>query len=296
MNKQIEQYLNQLKVQMAGCDKATIQDALADAQEHLVTALDNRMEDDPGRLEEEVLQSIIAEYGSPEEVADAYKQAEIYLTPYIASTGRANGRGILDRFFGIYGDPAAWGSFLYMVIAMATGILYFTWVTTGTALALSFSLFLFGVPLAVLFLLSVQGLGLLEGRLVEGLLGVRMPRRPIYFPKEDKWLDRLKLYLTDKRTWFSLLYMVLQLPFGILYFTVAVTVVATGLAFIAAPFIQEIANIPVITIAGVSRILPGWSMPVSILFGVLLVTTSMHLAKWVGNLHGRYAKRLLVAD
>ena len=177
MNKQIEQYLNQLKVQMAGCDKATIQDALADAQEHLVTALDNRMEDDPGLLEEEVLQSIIAEYGSPEEVADAYKQAEIYMTPYIASTGRANGRGFLDRFFGIYGDPAAWGSFLYMVIAMATGILYFTWVTTGTALALSFSLFLFGVPLAVLFLLSVQGLGLLEGRLVEGLLGVRMPRR-----------------------------------------------------------------------------------------------------------------------
>jgi len=73
-------------------------------------------------------------------------------------------------------------------------------------------------------------------------------------------------------------------------------VVATGLAFIAAPFIQEIANIPVITIAGVSRSLPGWSMPVSILFGVFLVTTSMHLAKWVGNLHGRYAKQLLVAD
>jgi uncharacterized membrane protein len=296
MNKRIDQYLNQLKTQMTDCDKATIQDALADAQEHLITALANRVEDAPNQAEEELLEGIIAEYGTPEEIAAAYKQAEIYLTPYVAASGKSNGRGFFSRFFGIYSDPTAWGSVLYMVVALITGILYFSWVTVGAATTLSFSLFLFGIPLAVLFLLSVQGLGLLEGRLVEGLLGVRMPRRPIYFPKDKKWFDRLKLYLSDRQTWLGLLYMLLQLPVGVLYFTVAVTVISLGVAFMAAPFIQEMLNMPVVSLGSGVYYIPGWAMPFTILLGVFLLTGFMHLAKGIGKIHGGYAKRLLVAD
>jgi len=179
---------------------------------------------------------------------------------------------------------------------LITGTLYFTWVTSGVAIALSFSLFLFGIPLAVLFLLSVLGLGLLEGRLVEGLLGMRMPRRPIYFPKEEKWLDRLQMYLADRQTWFTMIYMFLQLPLGVLYFSVAISVIALGLAFIAIPFVQEMMNIPVIFLGGEYFYVPGWAMPFSILFGIILITAFMHLAKGVGKIHAMYAKRLLVAD
>jgi hypothetical protein len=42
--------------------------------------------------------------------------------------------------------------------------------------------------------------------------------------------------------------------------------------------------------------LPTWSYPLVILAGVLLWTSTMHLVKLVGGLHGRYAKALLVTS
>lgn len=296
MNKKIEHYLDQLKIHMADCDRATIQDALADAQEHLVTALASRMEQEPDLLEEDVLASIIADYGTPEEIAAEYSQAEFYLKPYFGRQAKPNPRGPFAQFFGIFIDPAAWGGFLYMVIALITGVLYFTWVTTGVALSLSFSLFLFGVPLAVVFLLSLQGLGWLEGRLVEGLLGVRMPRRPIFFPAEGKWLDRLKMYLTDKRTWLTMVYMLLQLVFGVLYIVIWTVMVAFSLSLIAAPFVQEIFGMSFIHFNTGYYEMPSSYYPFSVLLGIIGLTAFMHTAKWVGRLHGRYAKYMLVRD
>ena len=104
----------------------------------------------------------------------------------------AKPRSALGRFFGVYADSRAWGALLYMLIAFVTGIFYFTWVVTGLSLSVSFAIFIFGLPLALLFLLSVRGLALLEGRLVEALFGVRMPRRPLFTQQGLKWLERLK--------------------------------------------------------------------------------------------------------
>ncbi|HAY84051.1 MAG TPA: hypothetical protein DCY42_03740 [Chloroflexi bacterium] len=296
MTKRIDQYLDELKTQMADCDKATIQDALADAHEHFSTALSILQAEDPSLNEDQALQKIIAEYGSPEEIAAEYQQVEFYLKPYSSRRSGSEARGPFARFFGIFIDPAAWGSFLFMVIALITGVLYFSWVTTGAALALSFSLFLFGVPLAVLFLLSLQGLGWLEGRMVEGLLGVRMPRRPIFFPTEEKWLDRLKLYLTDKRTWMTMVYLVLQLPFGILYIIIWSAIVAYSLVLIATPFVQDVFGLPIIHYGTGYYFLPTSYYPFAMLMGVVSLTAFMHLAKWIGKIHGKYAKFMLVAD
>lgn len=296
MNKQIENYLQQLKTQMADCDKATIQDATADAYEHLCTALENMLKEDPSLTEDQAVATVIAEYGTPEEISAEYKQAENYLKPYLTHAPKQNTRGPLARFFGIFIDPAAWGSFLYMVIALITGVLYFTWVSTGVALSISLSLFLFGVPLAVLFILSLQGLGWLEGRLVEGLLGVRMPRRPIFFPTEEKWFDRLKMYLTDKRTWLTMLYMIVQLPFGVLYIVIWTVMVAFSLSLIAAPFAQEIFGVSFIHFNTGYYSIPSSYYPLAVLMGILGLTAFMHVAKWTGRLHGRYAKYMLVRD
>lgn len=70
--------------------------------------------------------------------------------------------------------------YCYMLIAFVTGIFYLSWAVTGVSISISFLIFIFGFPIALLFLLSVRGLALIEGRLVEALLGVRMPRRPFF--------------------------------------------------------------------------------------------------------------------
>ena len=87
-------------------------------------------------------------------------------------------KSAIGRFFGVAADPRAYAALFYMVLSLATGIFYFTWVVTGTSLSAGFAVLIIGIPFVILFLGSVRMLSLLEGRIVEVMLGERMPRRP----------------------------------------------------------------------------------------------------------------------
>ena len=69
----VEQYLARLRECLRGADPALVQDALYDAEEHLRAELAQY----PGDGEPEVLARIVASYGAPEEVADAYRANEV---------------------------------------------------------------------------------------------------------------------------------------------------------------------------------------------------------------------------
>ena len=192
MTNLVEEYLDALKKELKGSDTATIQDALVDAEEHLTTALESAREGQPDIDEADVLGQIIEQYGTPEETATAYKEVERRTFPGLVPATAKKRRSFLGRFFGIYTDPRAWGSLFYMLIAFVTGIVYFSWAVTGLSISISFTIFIFGLPVLLLFLLSVRGVAWIEGRMVEALLGVRMPRRPLFSPQNVKWLERLK--------------------------------------------------------------------------------------------------------
>lgn len=290
----IDEYLDALKNEMQGNDPALLQDALADAREHLSTALAVVREQNIGLKEADALKPIIEEYGTPEETASAYKEVERRTSPALKQPVKS--RSWFVRFFGVYADARAWGALLYMLIAFVTGVFYFTWAVTGLSLSISFAIFIFGLPFALLFLLSVRGLALLEGRLVEALLGVRMPRRPLFSHQGMKWFDRLKALVTDRATWLMLVYMIVQFVFGTVYFVVLVTVLSFSLSFIAIPFLQEILHEPFINLDGARYFIPIWSYPLFVLSGFLLWTIFMNVARGVGQLHGRFAKWLLVSE
>jgi hypothetical protein len=296
MTNSVEEYLDALKKELEGSDSATIQDALVDAEEHLTTALESARETQPDLDEEDVLDQIIEQYGTPEETAAAYVEVERRTFPGLTPATVKKQGSPLGRFFGIYADPRAWGSLFYMLIAFVTGIVYFSWAVTGLSVSISFAIFIFGLPVALLFLLSVRGVAWLEGRLVEALLGVRMPRRSLLPPKGTKLLERIKVLVTDKHTWLSILYMLIQFVLGTAYFVVLVTVFSLSLSGLAIPILQEVFNLPVVQNYDVHYFLPQWGYPLVVLAGILLWTTTMHLVKWVGGLHGRYAKALLVTD
>ena len=137
MIKSIEEYLDLLKTELQGSDAATVQDALADAEEHLRAALASLREEQPEKSEEEVLNQVIEQYGSPEETASAYKEIERRTIPGLASELPAKEQSALRRFLGVYDDPKAWGALLYMLISLITGIVYFTWTVTGLSSSLS---------------------------------------------------------------------------------------------------------------------------------------------------------------
>lgn len=294
MIKSIKEYLIQLKEELEGSDQSTIQDALADAEEHLSTALDSAIDIQPNISEIDALKPIIEIYGSPDEIASAYREIETLIQPTLATSRHANNRNFWARFFGIYTEPKAWGALLYMIISLLTGIVFFTWTVIGISLSLGFALFIFGLPLLAFFLISIRGLALVEGRIVEALLGVRMPRRPLFFSNNLQWRERLKMLVTDKHTWLASAYMLLMLPLGTLYFTIFIILITFSIALIASPIAELSLNLPLLTIYGDAYRIPPEFMPLVMLSGLLLITATMHLAKSIGKVHGSLAKTMLV--
>ena len=189
----------------------------------------------------------------------------------------------LGRFFSIYTETKAWGALLYMLITFVTGIVYFTWAVTGFSVSISTAIFIFGLPVLLLFLLSVRGAAWLEGRLVEALLGMRMPRRPLFAPQNIKWRGRLLSLVTDKHTWLSFLYMVAQLVLGILYFVILITSFTISVTGMAIPIVQEVFNEPIARFGSMYYSLPIWGYPLVVLAGILMWTMTMHgLAVYTG--------------
>ena len=290
----IEEYLEALKTEMQGGDSALLQDALADAREHLSTALAVAREKNAELKESDALKIIIDEYGTPEETASAYKEVERRTSPSLKQAAKP--QSWVVRFFGVYADARAWGALLYMLIAFVTGVFYFSWAVTGISVSASFAIFIFGLPFALLFFLSVRGLALVEGRLVEALLGIRMPRRPLFSHQGMKWFDRLKALVSDKHTWLMLVYMFAQFVLGTAYFVMIVTVLSISLSLLAIPVLQEFLHQGAIVNNDIRYFMPVWSYPLFVLAGFLLWTTFMNIARGIGQLHGRFAKWMLVTE
>lgn len=283
----IKEYVEQLRTELieAGADPALIQDAVYDAEEYFSS------EDASDSFDR-----LLKNYGTPQEVATSYLESELTVAEALRLPKPAPRRSLLGRFFGVLADPRTYGALFYMFLSFATGITYFTLATVGVSLSISLSIMIFGIPVVLLFLSLIRGVSFIEGRLVEALLGVRMPRRPRVSAREGNIIERIKWWITDRRTWTTLAYMVIQLPIGIMYFTVLVTFISLSLSFMAWPAAQLLFNLPFAAVDGHAYMLETWIMPFIVLLGAFSLVILMHLVRRVGRLHGAYAKSMLVGD
>jgi uncharacterized membrane protein len=302
--RSIDEYLKQLRSALSGEDAALIQDALYDAEEYLRAEVAAH----PDRSEADVLELIASTYGAPEEVAAAYRDTEAKVkaalkAPTPAAAAQARG---LRRFFGVFMDGRAYTSLFYMLLTLATGIAYFTIVVTGLSLSAGFAILIIGIPFFLAFIGVTRVIALGEGRLLEAVTGERMPRRPVHPGPAASWLTRIADMLKDVRTWTTLLYMLLMLPLGIIYFTVAVTVLSVGLALTVMPLAAIAQHLGWAGNATLfsndvsigTFVLAEHSLLAALLLGivgVLVITLLMHLALAVARAHARLAKTLLVA-
>ena len=288
----IPDYLAQLRAALAGNDPALVQDALFDAEEYLR----GELAENPQESEAAVIARVASSYGAPAEVAEIYRDTETRVVQALRTPPAApRPRGLAGRFFGVAADPHTWGALFYMLLSLATGIVYFTLAVTGTSLSLGLMILIVGVPFALLFLGLTRVLSLVEGRLVEVMLGERMPRRPLYSNRALPLRERIGGMLRDPRTWSTLFYMVLMLPLGILYFTLAVTALSTSLGLALGGVFQLLYGFGIsFGLDDVDYMLPGWTAPFVSLAGVLLLFGFLHLARGIGRVHGALAKQLLV--
>jgi uncharacterized membrane protein len=301
--RSIDDYLRQLRLALAGQDAALIQDALYDAEEYLRAEVAAH----PDKTEPDVLELIASTYGAPEEVAAAYRDTEAKVKaalrpPAPKMTASASP---LTRFFGVYLDARAYSSLFYMLLTLATGVVYFTFVVTGLSLSAGFAILIIGIPFFLAFIGIARVIALGEGRLLEAITGERMPRRPVHpGPAASRWTRILEM-LKDVRTWTTLAYLLVMLPLGIIYFTVAVCGLALSAAFIGTPLLlltQQLGWTHIDFNTTDDVVLGGaWSMAhpliASVLLfaaGVIILTLLMHLARALIRGHARLAKSLLV--
>ena len=226
--RSIEQYLAALRVALAGEDPALVQDALYDAEEYLRA----EVAANSGGSEADTLELISSTYGAPEEVAEAYRTTEKQVRTALAPPPRKPSRTAFGRFFGVYSDSRTWTALFYMLLALVTGIFYFTMTVAGLSMSAGLIVLIIGIPFFLLFVGFTRVLALAEGRLVEGLLGQRMPRRPLYPSKGVPIFERIKEMLVDRRTWTTMFYFLLMLPLGILYFVIATVGICVSLGLI----------------------------------------------------------------
>ncbi len=291
MPRTLDEYLEQVRAALAGADPAVIQDALYDAEEHVRSEL----ADHRGQDEASVIARVASSYGSHEEVAALYRDTEVRVTRALRTPPAPPRRSALGTFFGVAADPRTYGSLFYLVLSLATGIFYFTTVVVGTSLSLGFAILIIGVPFLVLFMGTVRVLSLVEGRIVETMLGVRMPRRPPYTDRTLPLMARIKEMFTDPRTWSTMLYMILMLPLGIAYFTAMVTGFSLALALTAGGMGGVLLGMNLIEVDVVGYYGPPlWTAPLIAIGGVLLFFVMMHVARGLGRMHGHIAKHFLV--
>jgi uncharacterized membrane protein len=287
----VEQYLDALRAALKDADPALVQDALYDAEEHLRAELAQH----PADVEGDVLARIVTSYGAPEEVAEAYRANEATIQAALRTPLPRPRTSAIGRFFGVYADPRAYLSLLYMLLALVTGIVYFTFASTGLSLSIGFAILIIGVPFFLLFVGVSRVIALAEGRLVETMLGTRMPRRPMYPDRETPLLQRIVEMLKDPRTWGTLVYLLLMLPLGVFYFTFAVVGIVVSLATFVAPIVVLLYHAGLVQIDGTVQGGPHPALlPLISIAGLLLLTVTLHLARGIGYLHGQLAKTLLV--
>ena len=122
-----------------------------------------------------------------------------------------------------------------MLLALPLGVAEFSFLVTAIAFGFGTAVTLIGIPVLIATVWAWRWLAELERRLIGRLIGVEipMPYRPD--PTGERWWRRVAARLADPATWKDLAFLLLQLPLGIVSFTVAVTVIGAGLGLLFAP-------------------------------------------------------------
>jgi hypothetical protein len=295
--RSIDEYLKQLRDALQGAGPALIQDALYDAEEYLRAECASHLD----KSEADVLELIASTYGAPDEVAAAYRDTEVKVTAALrpVTPRGSDSPNPLRRFFGVYSDPRAYLSLFYMLLTLATGIVYFVFVVTGLSLSAGLAVLIIGLPFFLVFIGIARVLALGEGRLLEAITGERMPRRPVHpGPPAGIWA-RIGAMLSDPRTWTTLAYLLLMLPLGIIYFVWAIVGISFAGALVVGPILVFAQHLGWAINGGESILQPAvlgtpLVAPITVALGVLIFTALLHSARGIGRVQVALARALLV--
>jgi two-component system, OmpR family, phosphate regulon sensor histidine kinase PhoR len=198
---------------------------------------------------------------------------------------------------------------LYLLLAFPLALTYFILIVTGLSVGVGMSVIGVGLVILVLTMLGWLLFGRLERELAIHLLGAQI--RPFSVPHpqpESTWASLLRT-LRDPITWKSLVYVLVEFPFGIFSFTLSLVLIslALGLTLIPVAYLAQIA-VPSLQSQVVIGLGPGLELTghplglpflIALLFGaigVVLIPTSAWALSTIGGIWARFAEQMLGVD
>ncbi|MBU7019357.1 MAG: sensor domain-containing protein [Theionarchaea archaeon] len=311
----VKQYLKSLEKALKGLDPALIADALDDAEEHLELATEEYIKSGKFESSQEALEAAIKEYGLPSDIAEEYMRLEPEKEPIVPKK-----RSLLYQIFGVYVERQTYLNLIYLLLQFPLGLIYFLYIVPAVLVILVLFITLVGIPLGILFLLSIFGLSWFHGRISEAFLGIRMPQKRRKFitgASQERMRNSMKdvtdfgrftssptwqkteSILKDVRLYTSTAYLFLTFPLGIIYFVVFVALFSSTASLIVPPidvFQPLLTELFEGTWAHFGLAQFGTTSYTNTypIFGFILLTGTLHLSNMLARLHGRMTKALLV--
>jgi len=206
-------------------------------------------------------------------------------------------------------DGQTWLRILYLFLAFPLGTLYFIVLFTLWSVGLSLAIVIIGFPILVLTLLCWLLFARVERELAIHLLGANVRPMSVPDPTPRTTWQRLLKTLRDPVTWKSLVYLLIEFPFGVLSFTLVVTLLSIAVSLVLYPVIYIVLNSLYSQIPNLQGTMwPGVSidghvntavvinfLAVSAL-GVVFTVASVAVLNGLGWLWGKFAEVMLGVD
>ena len=181
----------------------------------------------------------------------AIKSGALLLYPLTTLLIYALALRLYDRRIAFWSALAFFG-----LVSFPLATAYFVWSVAVGSVAIGLMPVLVGVPILVLLLGSARAICLFEGKMVEALLGVRMPRRtqPVAGADHVDFWQRIWCWLRDIRSWMSLGYLLGNFFVSVVTFVLTLTLTAVSAAFLLLPLLQLL-GLPMAQVDGVDTVL-----------------------------------------
>jgi signal transduction histidine kinase len=132
-------------------------------------------------------------------------------------------------------EARGWREFGYVLLSLPVGIMLFTYAVTMVSLGVGMLVTFFGVPVLAAALAGCRLFGVLERARARGLLGLEVAEPEPLRTKESGVLAWTGTLLKSGSSWRALLYAVLQFPWAVFSFSVAVTFWSLGWGLLTYP-------------------------------------------------------------
>jgi len=215
---------------------------------------------------------------------------------------------VIREIWALLSSRRTWLRIAYLVIAYPLGTFYFVVIVTGLAVGFGLAILIVGLGALAVTVLAWRLFGTIERLLAIHMLGATV--RPFSVPETDnpRLLERGRRILADPVTWKSLVYVMLEFPFGTLSFTLVLTLVTVSLSLLLSPFFYAGAAIfdpafPADAFRDSSWPGPGFAQSAPALqalavttvgvIGALLTVASVAILNGIGILWGKFAELML---